>query len=252
MNRQPLVVGNWKMHGTVGETLKRITAIHRKLEEAVPVDIVVAPPFTTLYSASVALQEIPIKLCAQDVHWETEGAFTGEVSGTFLKDAGCDYVIIGHSERRQVFREDDEMINRKLIAALSAELTAIFCIGETEAEREQGKTFQRLEEQLDTGLKDLQIHDLEGFGIAYEPVWAIGTGKTATTEQVVEVHDWIRNHLAKKFDAPTANGMRLLYGGSVKASNAKELMQVSNVDGLLVGGASLDPEEFVGIIRAVA
>lgn len=251
MDQKPLIVGNWKMHGTVGETLKRITAIQRKLGDKVDAEIVIAPPFTSLYSAGVALQELPIKLAAQNAHWETEGAYTGEISANFLKDADCDYVIIGHSERRHLFKEDDEMLNRKILTVLAADLLPIFCVGETEEQREAGKTFSRLEEQLSIGLNDLHMHDLEKFCIAYEPVWAIGTGKTAKVQQVAEVHDWIRNHLAKHFDAPTANNIRLLYGGSVKEKNAKELFQVDNVDGLLVGGASLDPEEFVGIINAV-
>ncbi len=249
MTHRPLIVGNWKMNGTIGETLKRVTAIDRQLEDGAGIDIVVAPPFTALYSASVALQDLPIKVAAQNLFYESEGAYTGEVSGSFLKDVGCDYVIIGHSERRHIFHEGDEEINRKVRAALAAELAVIFCVGETDKEREGGQTFERIEEQLRIGLQELHVHDIEDFCIAYEPVWAIGTGKTAKPDQVAEVHDWIRNYLAKRFDAPTANSIRLLYGGSVKLGNAEALMKTSNVDGLLVGGASLDADEFVGIVE---
>lgn len=250
MSREKLIVGNWKMHGAIGETLKRVTTLLRKLEDEASVEIVVAPPFTALYSASVAVQDQPIKVGAQDLHWESEGPFTGEVSAPFIKDAGAEYVIVGHSERRRLFGEDDEVVNKKLRAALAGDLIPIFCIGESEEERNAGATFTRLEEQLKVGLKDLHVHDLEDFAIAYEPVWAIGTGKNASVGQVSEVHDWIRNYIAKKFDAPTANNMRILYGGSVKGDNAKDLLKAHNVDGLLVGGASLDPDEFITIIQS--
>lgn len=249
MGLTPLIVGNWKMNGTISETLKRITTIDRQLKDAGHVDIVVAPPFTALYSASIALQELPVKLAAQNLFYETEGAYTGEVSGSFLKEAGCEFVIIGHSERRRLFKEDDELINRKVRTALASELIPIFCIGETDEEREAGRTFARIEEQLRVGLSELHFNDINGLSLAYEPVWAIGTGKVATTEQVEEVHNWIRNYLTKRFDAPTANGIRILYGGSVNSKNAKGLIQTSNVDGLLVGGASLDANEFVAIIE---
>ncbi len=250
MNQRILIVGNWKMHGTIGETLQRITVLHRDLEGEPAVDIVLAPPFTSLYSASIALQDVPMKLAAQNLHWESEGAYTGEVSGPFLKDVGCDYAIVGHSERRHCFGEDDETINKKVRSALAAELKTILCIGETAEERKAGKTFERLEGQLAKDLSELHIHDIEGLSLAYEPVWAIGTGQNATPEQVGEVHSWIRNYIAKTFDAPTANTMRLLYGGSVKKDNAATLLKVQHVDGLLVGGASLDPEEFMAIIQA--
>jgi len=250
MSQKPLIVGNWKMHGTISEALKRITAITRKTENLSGLEVVLAPPFTALYSVSVALQDLPMKLGAQNVHWETEGPYTGEVSAAFLKDAGCDFVIIGHSERRTLFQEDDDMINKKVRAVLAADLNALLCIGETETERDEGKTFERLEEQLTEGLKELHVHDLEGFSIAYEPVWAIGTGKNASGSQIAEVHDWVRNYLAKHFDAPTANNTRLLYGGSVKSENAAEIFKVHNVDGVLVGGASLDADDFVSIMNA--
>ena len=251
MAKAPLVVGNWKMNGMIGETLKRLTALERQLEDTAGIEVVVAPPFTALYSAGIALQDFNIKLGAQNLYYENEGAFTGEISGPFLKDVGCEFVIVGHSERRHIFKEDDELVNRKVRAGLAADLEVIFCVGETLEEREANKTFDYIEHQLNVGLQELHIHDIEAFSIAYEPVWAIGTGKNATSGQVGEVHDWIRNFLGKRFDAPTANDIRLLYGGSVKAANAKSLIESSNVDGLLVGGASLDPEEFVEIIQNV-
>lgn len=252
MAQKKIIVGNWKMHGTIPETLKKITVMNRKMQDMPEVDVVLAPPFTALYSASVALQDLPFKLGAQDVHWEVEGAYTGEVAASFLKDAGCDFVIVGHSERRTLFNEDDEIVNKKVHAALAADLVAIMCVGETEEERNTGKTFERLEEQLSIGLAELHVHDLEAFCIAYEPVWAIGTGKVAEVGQVGEVHDWIRNYMAKQFDAPTANNTRLLYGGSVNPENTATLMKAKNVDGLLVGGASLDPEKFMAIIKTAA
>ncbi len=252
MSRRNLIVGNWKMHGTVSESLKRITALGRKLEDIGTTDVVVAPPHTALYSAAIAAQDTGIKVAAQNMHWEADGAYTGEVSATFLTEVGCEFVLIGHSERRKLFHEKDEQLNKKLHAALAHELGAIFCIGETNAEREAGQTFERLKEQLKIGLHELHIHDIEGLNIAYEPVWAIGTGNTATTEQINEVHNWIRAYLEKNFDGPTANSIRLLYGGSVKPENAKSLIACENVDGLLVGGASLDPDDFVAIIEAVA
>lgn len=248
MGRQILIVGNWKMNGTINETLKRLAEIRRRFSETPRCEVVVAPPFTSLYSASVALQESSLKLAGQDLHWESEGPYTGEVSGTFLKEAGCRYVIIGHSERRRLCREDDVMINKKVRAALSADLRPILCIGESSEEREAGETFERLENQLKKDLKELHVHDLEGFNIAYEPIWAIGTGNTASVGQINEVHDWIRNYMAKNFDAPSANEMHLLYGGSVTKNNAAEILQGPNVDGLLIGGASLDPEDFVKIV----
>lgn len=250
MSKAPLIVGNWKMHGTVGESLKRVTALDRKLDVRRGVDIVICPPFTALYSVGVAIQDLPLALGAQNAYFESEGAFTGETSSVFLKDVGCDYVIVGHSERRHLFKEDDQMINRKLHAVLGADMTPIFCVGETQEERKADRTFERLEEQLSVGLQELHVHDIESLCVAYEPVWAIGTGQNAEPDQIGEVHDWVRNFLAKRFDAPMANAIRLLYGGSVKSHNTASLCRVQNVDGLLVGGASLEADDFVPIIQA--
>ena len=249
MARQTLIVGNWKMNGTVEETLKLITELRHKLPQTAT-EVVIAPPFTTLYSASVALQDTTIKLAGQDMHWETEGAFTGEVSGYFLKDVGCSHVIIGHSERRQYFGETDEMVNKKIQAAQAQELTPIFCLGETLEQRKAGKTEVVIEGQLKKGLQTIPMNDLKGLAIAYEPVWAIGTGQTPTVEEIGQVHRFIRNFIAKAHDAPTANAVSLLYGGSVTPENASTILRVSHVDGVLVGGASLVIEKFLKIIAA--
>jgi triosephosphate isomerase len=245
-----LVIGNWKMNGTVEESLKLITDLKNRLEGPLAVDVAVAPPFTALYSVYVILQETPFKLVAQDSYWEAEGAYTGEISPVFLKDVGCTYVLIGHSERRRYFGETDEMVNRKVEAAISSELAPVLCIGETAEERKRGQTEPVLERQLKKGLRGLHLPDLEDFVIAYEPVWAIGTGETARTEQIEAAHLFIRDYLAKNYDAPTANEIRILYGGSVNPQNAKEIYHVRHVDGLLVGGASLSAEKFASIVRA--
>jgi len=246
---KPLIVGNWKMFNNVTDSIKLITGLKNIMGTVNDAEPVVAPPFTSLYSVSVAIQDTPIKLAAQNCYWEDEGPFTGEVSAPFLKDVGCEYVILGHSERRTQFGETDEMINKKIHAVLNAELTPIFCIGETERDRRDKKTFMVIEQQIRKGLVDVNMHDLESFVIAYEPVWAIGTGDTASNSQIEEMHSHIRGFLAKLYDAPTANGIKILYGGSVKSENIGEILMIPNVDGVLVGGASLDAEEFSKIIH---
>ncbi len=245
----PLIVGNWKMNNNITDSIKLVTALKNLIKEPLGVEAVLAPPFTSLYSVSVANQETPFKLAAQNCYWEDDGAFTGEVSAPFLKDVGCDYVILGHSERRKLFAETDEMINKKIHAALSAELVPIFCVGETLKERESKKTFEIIERQIRKGLSDVTMHDLENFVIAYEPVWAIGTGNNASPAQASEVHAFIRNLMAKIYDAPTSHRVRILYGGSVKASNIRDLMKGHDINGALVGGASLNAEEFAKIIQ---
>ncbi len=243
-----LIVGNWKMNGTTEETLKLITELRHKLPPATSAQVVIAPPFTSLYSAQIVLQETPIKLAAQNMHWETEGAYTGEVSAVFLKDVGCSYVIIGHSERRKYFGETDEMVNRKIQTALSNELIPIVCIGETEEERLGGKTETVLESQLKKDLLGIPMAELKNLVVAYEPVWAIGTGKTPSIGEIESTHRAIRSFVARLYDAPTANAMSLLYGGSVTADNAPDILKVKDVDGLLVGGASLIMDKFLKII----
>ncbi len=248
-NQKPLIVGNWKMNQNVTDSIKLVTTLKNMIGENLEVEAVIAPPYTSLYSISIAIQETPLKLAAQNCHWEESGAYTGEVSADFLKDAGCDYVILGHSERRAQFGETDEMINKKVHAALNCEITPILCIGETSKERKSEKTLAVLETQLRRGLMEVNMSDLTNFAIAYEPVWAIGTGDTANPYQIAEAHAYIRNLLGKLYDSPTASGVRLLYGGSVRAENAPEILQINHVDGVLVGGASLNPEQFSKMLQ---
>jgi triosephosphate isomerase len=198
----------------------------------------------------VALQETPILLAAQNMHWETEGAFTGEVSGSFLKDAGCALVLLGHSERRQYFSETDEGVNRKAVAALALELTPVVCVGETWDQRKSGKTEAILEAQIKKGLQGIPMSELPNVVIAYEPVWAIGTGQTAKSDDVASALHFLRNFIAKAYDAPSSGAIRLLYGGSVTPETAPELSHVPGLDGFLVGGASLSMDKFLKIIAA--
>lgn len=249
--RKRIVVGNWKMNGTVPDAFKLITGLEHHIKTMPDIDVVLCPPFTALYSVSAAMGEITFGLGAQNCHWEDRGAFTGEISPTFLTDVDCKYVIIGHSERRQFCGETDDMINKKLNAALRAELTPIFCIGETAAEREAGKTWDVLDRQLRDGLRGLHMREMESCIVAYEPVWAIGTDQPATPDLAAEAHHFIRNAIGKRFDAPTAALVRIIYGGSVKAKNIAGFAKLDDVDGALVGGASLDAEEFTEIIRAM-
>ncbi len=246
--RKTIVAGNWKLNCTVQEALSLVTGLTAQFEQTPNVEVVVAPPYTALYSVGVALSDSTIRLASQNIYWEERGAFTGAVSGSLLKDVGCSYAIIGHSERRKLFGETDESVNKRIFAALRNELVPIMCIGETLEERESGRTFDVIERQLKHGLVGLQQKDLENFVVAYEPVWAIGTGKNASNEQIQEAHHFIRNYIAKIYDAPTANNICILYGGSVKASNVKEIYAQKDVDGVLVGGASLDAKGFADII----
>lgn len=249
--RKMIIAGNWKMNNTIPEALKLFASIQHHIK-AVPdgVEVVLVPPFTSLYSLSISLQDTELKLGAQDIYWEDIGAYTGEISGPFLKDAGCSYVIIGHSERRKYFGETDETVNKKLFAALRNELTPIVCVGETLGERESGRHMDVVEKQIKGGLSEVHSRDAEKIVVAYEPVWAIGTGKTATPAQAQEMHHFIRNVVEKMYDAPTAGKVRILYGGSVTASNSQDLLTQKDVDGALVGGASLKGSDFADIIRA--
>jgi triosephosphate isomerase len=245
---QSLIIANWKMNNAVNESLMLVAGLQANLKITPAVEVALAPPFTALYSVGIAITDTQIKLCSQNIFWEDKGAFTGEISGPFLKDVGCEYVIIGHSERRKYFNENNETVNKRVLAALRNDLRPIMCVGETLEERDADKTFDVLERQLKGGLAGLQQKDLENFVIAYEPVWAIGTGKNATSDQIEDAHHFIRNYVAKYIDAPTANSIRILYGGSVKASNCKEIYKQKNVNGLLVGGASLDAKGFADIV----
>ena len=213
------------------------------------VDIMVAPSYTSLYPVSEKTKGSSVSVGSQNIYWEKEGAFTGEISADMLKSCGCSHVLIGHSERRQFFGETDETVNKRIKAALANGFIPVFCIGETEGERDEEKTFNVLDKQVQDGLKDLGLGDLGELVIAYEPVWAIGTGKTATPAQVQEVHSFLRSLIEKIFGKDLAESIRILYGGSVKPANISELMQLEDVDGALVGGASLDAEIFSQIIH---
>ena len=249
MGRLPFMAGNWKMNKTVGEALDLVRELKAATSGVKDVEVAVAPPFTALYAIRKEFEGSSIHLAAQNLYWEEKGAFTGEVSPLMLKEVGCHYVIIGHSERRQFFGETDETVNRRIRAALAQGLKVIFCIGETLKEREEGKTFSVIERQLEGGLKGLGDQEMTNMVIAYEPVWAIGTGKTATPEQAEEVHRFIRGKIEKLYSREVSEGIRIQYGGSVTPENVKGLMNQPNIDGALVGGASLKAEFFSKIVR---
>jgi triosephosphate isomerase len=248
--RHPVVAGNWKMHRERDDAFALAAEVSRELSGFDGATVVLCPPFTALACVSDAIGESRVQLGAQDLHWEPEGAYTGEISAGMLLDVGCSYVIVGHSERRTYFGETDDAVKRKARAALAAGLRPIVCIGETLEEREGGQTERVLRAQLERGLGG--VDPLSDVIIAYEPVWAIGTGRTATPEQVQSAHAFIRGVLASLSDADVAGAVRVQYGGSVKPSNAAELFALSDVDGGLIGGASLDAGSFAQIVRAVA
>lgn len=250
--RTPVIAGNWKLFKTIAEATGMVNELKPLVAGTSGVEIVVAPVFTALDRVAEALSGSNVRLAAQDCYWEEEGAYTGEVAPKLLADAGCSHVIIGHSERRQYFGETDETVNKKAKAALAAGLTAIVCVGETLAERESDRTFAVIEAQLNGGLADFSVTMLAQTIIAYEPVWAIGTGKTASDAQAQEVHAFIRNLLARRFGQTTADAIRILYGGSVKPDNVKGLMAQTDIDGALVGGASLKADTFAAIANFAA
>jgi triosephosphate isomerase len=250
MGRKLIIAGNWKMYKTASETVRFVCELIQGFGNTQPTcEVIVAPPFTSLAAAVKEALGTCIQVSAQNLHWETQGAFTGEVSAGMLKDLGCSHVIIGHSERRQYFGETDDSVNRKIKAALGNDLVPIFCLGETLEERESGKTFDVVSRQLAGGLADVSMPDPTRFVVAYEPVWAIGTGRTATPEQAQEVHGFLRHELAKLLPKGFSEQVRILYGGSVKPDNARSLMSCADIDGGLVGGASLKADDFLGIIR---
>lgn len=247
--RTPLIAGNWKLFKTLSEATALVGELMPLVSDVNDVEVVVAPVFTALSTVAKAAEKTVVKVAAQDCYWEEEGAFTGEVSPKLLKDAGCSHVIIGHSERRQYFGETDETVNRKTKAALKAGLIVLMCVGETLAERDSGSTFKIIEAQVRGGLAGVPAADLASIVIAYEPVWAIGTGKTASDEQAQEVHAFIRSLIEQVYSVAEAQALRILYGGSVKPENVKGLMAQADIDGALVGGASLKAESFAGIVR---
>ena len=250
MPRKPFIAGNWKMNTTGRGAVELATALARSIGSLDAVDLAVCPPFVYLPAVKAALAGSRIALGAQDVYHEDDGAFTGEVSTAMLTDVGCRYVIIGHSERRHVLGETDEMINRKIIKSMAAGLEVIFCVGELLEERKSGLTMDVVGRQAKIGLEGVAVSDTGRLTIAYEPVWAIGTGVNASPEQAQEVHAMIRRLLAERFNPAVAANTRIQYGGSVKPSNAAELLRQEDVDGALVGGASLMASDFEAIARA--
>ena len=250
--RVPAIAANWKMHKTTHESLAYVRELSAATKALKGVEIIVAPPFTALATAAEAARNTQVGIAAQNMHFEKKGAFPGEISADMVKDAGASYVIIGHSERRQFFGETDATVNRKVQAALAADLVPIVCIGETLSEREGGQTPTVLDRQIKDGLDGLSGDQVAEIIIAYEPVWAIGTGKTATPEEADEAHRHIRTRLRQWFGGAAADACRIQYGGSVKPDNIKALIGLPDVDGALVGGASLEVQSFLEIVRGAA
>ncbi len=247
--RHPFIAGNWKMFKTVHDTVVYVKEFRSVVKDIEDVEIVLAPPFTALHAAAEAARNSNVGISGQDLHWEREGAFTGEVSGSMVREAGAEYVIIGHSERRQNFGDTDATVNRKLHAALNARLIPIVCIGETLDERERNETLAVLDRQIKDGFDGITGEQVGALVIAYEPVWAIGTGRTATAAQAQEAHAHIRQRLRQWFGGPAADECHVIYGGSVKPDNTRDLVGQPDVDGALVGGASLEIKSFSEIIR---
>jgi triosephosphate isomerase len=248
MTRVPFIAGNWKMFKTIHEAVVFVKELRSLVKDVSDVEIVVAPPFTAIHSVAEAARNTNINVAGQNLHWEREGAFTGEVSAPMLKEAGAEYVIIGHSERRRYFQETDALVNRKVMAAFGAGLTPIACVGETLEEREGGATLAVLDRQIKDGFDGLAAEQVAELVVAYEPVWAIGTGRNATPAQAGEAHEHIRKRLRQWFGADAADRCHVIYGGSVKPDNIRDLVAEADVDGALVGGASLDVRSFADIV----
>ena len=249
MKRKKLIAGNWKMHTTVTEACRLATDVAKLTGSYDDREVLLAPPFTVLSEVAHVIRESQVIIAAQNVCWEEKGAYTGEISPVMLKDCGVTAAIIGHSERRQIFKENDVLINKRVRGALAFDVMPILCVGETLEERQANQTFAVLESQIRQGLADVETADMEKMVIAYEPVWAIGTGQTATKAQAQEAHLFIRELTEKMFEKKIAEQLRILYGGSVKPSNVDELMGQPDIDGALVGGAALDAESFGRIIN---
>ena len=250
--RRKIIAGNWKLNNIVRDSLVLVESLKPELTLVNDVEIVVCPVYTALESVGKALEDSNIKLGAQDMYWEDQGAFTGEVSGMMLKDVGCKYAIIGHSERRQYFNETNESVNKKVKAALKWEIKPIMCVGETLEQREDGSTFDVIKDHVENGIAGLTEKEMLDVVIAYEPVWAIGTGKNATPQQAQEVHAYIRDLLKKQYGSAVSEEIIIQYGGSVKPENAAELMAQNDIDGALVGGASLKVDLFTKIVKAAS
>jgi len=247
--RKPLIAGNWKMFKTGPEAVETAAKLVQLVKGVDQTEVMIAPTFTALALVHAAVKGTNVALGAQNLSWEAEGAFTGEISTGMLQSAGCTHVIIGHSERRQFFGETDESVNKKVKAAIAAGLIPVLCVGESETERDENKTFSVLDKQVKIGLEGLSLEDAATLVIAYEPIWAIGTGKTASKEQAQEVHRYLREWIENNYAATLAESTRILYGGSVKPDNVTALMAQPDVDGALVGGASLDAETFSKIVK---
>jgi triosephosphate isomerase len=247
--RRKFIAGNWKMHLKAAEARALAAAVLAAARERPGLDVAVAPTFTALHAVAEALRGGPVRLSAQDCHWEVQGAFTGAISAEMLLDAGCRHVILGHSERRQLFGESDQDVNRKIHAAHRAGLEPIACVGETLAEREAGRTLEVVERQVRAGLEGVPAERMPALTLAYEPVWAIGTGRVATPAQAQEVHGRLRALLGELYGQAVAERVRLQYGGSVKPDNVRELMAQPDIDGALVGGASLKPDSFAALLE---
>ncbi len=248
--RKKVIAGNWKMNLDLKESVALISEIKNGLEKIDNIEVIVCPPFTSLETAKTLLVNSGIFLGAQNMYFEENGAFTGEISASMLKSVGCQYVIIGHSERRTIFKETDEVINKKLKKAIEHGLKPIFCVGESLDEREKNLTTKIVERQIQIGLKEIPQSDLKSIIIAYEPVWAIGTGRTATPDQAQEVHKFIRDLIKDLYDKATADKIIIQYGGSVKPENSGELLSRQDIDGALVGGACLKSASFLDIIKS--
>lgn len=247
--RKPLIAGNWKMNTDIHQGVELIFKLRELIKDYDPVEVVVAPPFTSIHHISHIIADTPIKLAGQNLFWEKNGAYTGEISGEMLTSVGCSFVIIGHSERRQYFKEGDEIVNKKVLAALRNNLKPIVCVGESLEEREKGTTIAKVRSQIKGALAGLVGGAMRNVTIAYEPVWAIGTGRTASPQEAEEVHNSIRELLFELFESESVKEVRVIYGGSVKGDNIDDLMAQPNIDGALVGGASLKAEEFARIIK---
>lgn len=248
--RKPIIGGNWKMYKTPSQAVSTAKSLKVKLVNVDAVDVVIYPPFTAVLPVFEIIKETNIRVGGQNLHWEDEGAFTGEISAQMLLDTGCEYVIIGHSERRHIFGEKDDGINKKVKKALQTGLKPIFCVGEKLEQRNERLTEKVIERQLREGLADVTLLNPDDLVVAYEPVWAIGTGVNATPEQAEQVHNFIRGLLSEIFGSETSGMIRIQYGGSVKPGNAVELLSQENIDGALVGGASLEPGSFTTIIKS--
>ncbi len=248
-NVKPFIAGNWKMNKHIDEAVELVSSLKEAEKELSEAVVVVIPPFTALREIKKILEGSSLKLGAQNLFWEEKGAFTGEISPPMLKDAGCEYVVIGHSERRQYFGETDETVNKKIKAALAQGLVPIVCIGESLEEREKGETINKVETQLKAGLEGLGEEELSRIIIAYEPIWAIGTGLTATPAQAEEIHSFIRDKLEENYGNEIGSCVIILYGGSVKPDNTYSLLKEKNINGALVGGASLETDSFLQIAK---